>query len=128
MKTYLFSIALLGLSTLASYAQDDSKVRNDVTYSVHNYKHLNKAAAALKWSNPKGAPVAASTITGRVPNYKQQVPGAVPTGGVTLPHTPQPDIYRNYKIQRVTRAHSVEGAVTDEASKAGSPSNADGVN
>ena len=114
MKTYLFILTLIGLSTLTTQAQDDRKVRNDVTYSINNYKHPNKAAAAMKWANPKGVPVAApKAVSGPIANYKQQIPGTEPTGGVVASHTSQPDIYRNYKIQRVNLPKSTTPSPTE---------------
>ncbi|CCH52595.1 hypothetical protein BN8_01607 [Fibrisoma limi BUZ 3] len=103
MKTTLFIIALISLTVSTALAQDDRKLRSDGTYSVHNYKHPNKAATARKWSSQVSVPVSTpATVAGPVANYKQSVPGQVPAGGVTVPHTPLEDVaLRNYKIQRV---------------------------
>lgn len=114
MKTTLFIIALIGLTVSTAFAQDDRKLRSDGTYSVHNYKHSNKAATARKWSAQVSVPVSApTTVTGPVANYKQPVPGQLPTGGVTVPHTPLEDVaLRNYKIQRVNQAQSASQKAT----------------
>ncbi|RIV17680.1 hypothetical protein DYU11_31030 [Fibrisoma montanum] len=120
MKTTLFIIALIGLSASMVSAQDDRKLRSDGTYSVHNYKHANKAATARKWSAQVSVPVVAPTTgSGPVANYKQPVPGQLPTGGVTVPHTPLEDVaLRNYKIQRVNHGQSATqkaaGVVADK--------------
>lgn len=119
MKTTLLITALTLLTTLTASAQDDRKLRQDATYSTHNYKHPNKAAAAQKWSAQAGTPVTApASVTGRVANYKQPVPGQVPTGGLVLPHTPLEDVAeRNYKIQRVNVARPAAEEATGVADK-----------
>lgn len=106
MKTPLLIVAIISLTTLTASAQDDRKLRNDHTYSTHNYKHPNKVATARKWAGQTGIEVTApASVTGRVANYKQPVPGQVPRGGLTVPHTPLEDVAeRNYKIQRVNSA------------------------
>ena len=108
MKTNLFLLAGLCLMALVepTSAQDERRLRNDPTYSTHNYKHANKAAAARRWADNKGVavqqPAPAET---RLADYKKQVPGQRPAGGVTLDHTPSTDLAdRNYKIQRVNRS------------------------
>ncbi|MVM37837.1 hypothetical protein GO730_09950 [Spirosoma sp. HMF3257] len=103
MKTYLFILALSGISILTASAQDDSKLRKDATYSTHNYKHPNKAVVARRWENKQGTEVNAPGLTpGPMSSYKQPVPNAVPVGGVVVSHTPDMDVAkRNYKIQRV---------------------------
>ncbi|GAB3494429.1 hypothetical protein GCM10027341_10580 [Spirosoma knui] len=104
MKTYLLVLAFVSLSVLTASAQDDQKLRNDRTYSTHNYKHPNKAATARQWENQKGVAVRAPGYSqGQVANYKRQVPNAVPTGGIEVNHTPEQDVtLRNYKMQRVS--------------------------
>lgn len=107
MKPRLFLLAGLSLMALAepASAQDERRLRNDPTYSTHNYKHANKAAAARRWSENKGVavqqPAPAETV---LADYKKQVPGQRPAGGITVDHTPLTDVAdRNYKIQRVNR-------------------------
>ncbi|WP_461128124.1 hypothetical protein [Spirosoma aerophilum] len=102
MKTYLFIVAFSTLFFFTASAQDDRKLRNDHTYSTHNYKHMNKATTAGSWKNQAGVVVRAPGFSQTsVANYKHSVPGKVPTGGVTLPHTPDMDVaVRNYKIQQ----------------------------
>ncbi|MCC5613108.1 hypothetical protein LC612_42150 [Nostoc sp. CHAB 5834] len=82
MVTTLFVIAFLSLTALTTFGQYDPKLRSDGTYSVHNYKHPNKAATARKWSAKPGANVTSpSTGIGRVDTYKQPVLSQVPTDG-----------------------------------------------
>ena len=109
MKTYLLIAALSSLLFVKASAQDDRKLRNDHTYSTHNYKHPNKAATARQWENKAGVGVSKpATNPGPVANYKHQVPGAVPAGGVVVPHTPEVDVsQRNYKIQRLSLSRPV---------------------
>lgn len=101
MKTYIFSLALGIIAVTTTLAQNHPKVRKDVTYSTHNYKHPNKAAAARQWSN-------APTVTvdlpeagnARVANYKQPVSQSQPGSALAITHTPNLDpASRNYKIQ-----------------------------
>lgn len=103
MKTYIFALALSGLTVLTVSAQDDAKSRKDVTYSTHNYKHPNKAAAARKWANQKGTGITTPGFNNKaVANYKQPVPNAEPVDGLLVPHTAQENLAdRNYKIQRL---------------------------
>ncbi|CAN5203442.1 hypothetical protein BH09BAC4_BH09BAC4_49490 [soil metagenome] len=106
MKTYLFVLAFSGLSFLTASAQDDRKLRNDPTYSTHNYKHPNKAATARQWENKSGVVVQPPKLSRGTPaNYKHSVPGSLPQGGVVVPHTPEMDVaVRNYKNQRIPSA------------------------
>ncbi|GAA4451275.1 hypothetical protein GCM10023189_13100 [Nibrella saemangeumensis] len=95
MKTYLFSIVLSVLAITTAVAQSEDKVRNDVTYSTHNYKHPNKAAAARQWSSQ-------AYVRARQPrmaaNYKHPVQSPVLTSGLVIPHTSIEDAKRNYKM------------------------------
>ncbi|MFD1145094.1 hypothetical protein ACFQ4C_28450 [Larkinella insperata] len=103
MKTYFFALVLIGLFSVTASAQDDAKRRNDVTYSTHNYKHPNKAAAARKWANEKGGTISATGFDQKlVTNYKQPVPRTEAADGLIVPHTAQENLAdRNYKVQRV---------------------------
>jgi hypothetical protein len=103
MKTYLFIVAFSSLLFWTASAQDDRKLRNDHTYSTHNYKHANKAIKAGSWKGQVGVVVRAPGFTqGPIANYKHSVPGNIPAGSVTLPHTPDRDVaVRNYKSQQV---------------------------
>lgn len=103
MKKYLVTAALSVLTILNTSAQDDAKVRRDVTYSSHNYKQPNKVAVARQWETKKGVLVNTPTPSkGPAVSYKNQVPGRKPVGGVVMTHTPVLDVaVRNYKIQRV---------------------------
>ncbi|SOD79557.1 hypothetical protein [Spirosoma fluviale] len=102
MKTYLIIFAFSSFLISTASAQDDRKLRNDPTYSTHNYKHPNKAKTAEFWKSESGIVVRAPGFSqGPIANYKQPVPGNVPAGGVTLPHTPEMDVaVRNYKAQQ----------------------------
>lgn len=128
MKTYLFVLALSGLSILTASAQDDSKLRNDVTYSANNYKHPNKAAAARKWETKKGIEVNAPGLTpGPMTSYKQPVPNAVPVGGVVVAHTPDRDLAKhNYKNQRVSSSPTPSPSASEVANKVQSKSITEG--
>lgn len=104
MKTILSlltGLSLLGLTPQAS-AQDDRLLRNDPTYSTHNYKHANKAAIARQWEANPGVPVRQPTpMDADLANYKRQTPAQPPVGGITVNHTPSMDMAsRNYKMQR----------------------------
>ena len=103
MKTYLFAFVFIGLFGLTALAQDDTKRRNDVTYSTHNYKHPNKAAVARKWANEKGTQISATGFDQKlVTNYKQPVLRTEGVEGLVVPHTAQENLAdRNYKMQRV---------------------------
>lgn len=119
MKTINTYLTALGLLTLVgqTFGQDDQrKLRNDPTYSTHNYKHANKAATARKWQGNSGVAVEQPTVPAGRPdqaglaNYKRQVPQA-PVGGVTVGHTPSADVAdRNYKIQRPSQSTGVSGS------------------
>ncbi|GAB4044925.1 hypothetical protein [Spirosoma litoris] len=132
MKTYLFILALSGLSILTASAQDDSKLRNDVTYSANNYKHPNKAAAARKWESKQGIEVNAPGLSrGPMTSYKQPVPNAIPTGGVVTTHTPDMDVAKhnykhNYKIQRVSLSNPVDKSASEVANKPQSKATTEG--
>ena len=111
MKTislYLVLLSLLALTEQACGQDDQRKLRNDPTYSTHNYKHANKAATARKWEGNSGVVVkqpADQLGQSSVANYKRQVPNQTPVGGVTVGHTPSTDVAdRNYKIQRPSQS------------------------
>lgn len=121
MNTKLFLLAGLCLTALTepASAQDERRLRNDPTYSTHNYKHANKAAAARRWADNKGVavqqPAPAET---RLADYKKQVPGQRPAGGITVDHTPSTDIAdRNYKIQRVNSSANADAPNSGVATK-----------
>lgn len=111
MKTigiYLIVLYWLALAEQACGQDNRTKLRNDPTYSTHNYKHANKAATARKWEANAGVavvpPIASESLrpgpTNQA-NYKRQVPNQAPVGGVTVWHIPSNDVAdRNYKIQR----------------------------
>ncbi len=82
ITTLLIGLGLLAYSVPIK-AQDEAKLRKDQTYSTHNYKHSNKAATARSWENKEGVPVwLPSQQDSRLSNYKNQVPGQLPVGGV----------------------------------------------
>ncbi|WP_338876834.1 hypothetical protein WBJ53_14370 [Spirosoma sp. SC4-14] len=105
MKYTLGLLAGLALLAIAgpTQAQDKQQLRNDPTYSTHNYKHPNKAAAARKWESKTNVAVEAPAPNdARLADYKKAVPNAEPVGGITVDHTPSVSLAeRNYKIQRV---------------------------
>ncbi|GAA4399067.1 hypothetical protein GCM10023187_10390 [Nibrella viscosa] len=95
MKTYLFSIVLSMLAITSAVAQTSDNRRNDVTYSIHNYKHPNKATAAREWSSRKFVP---ARLPRMAANYKHRVQNPVLTSSLVIPHTPIDDAKRNYKM------------------------------
>lgn len=115
MKTIdscVVAVCLLALVGQA-YGQDDrSKLRHDPTYSTHNYKHANKAATARRWEANSGVAVQPpKSGETNLANYKRQVPGQAPAGGVTVSHTPLTDVAdRNYKMQRPNQATGAMGS------------------
>ena len=119
MKTHLIGIAFGLLTALTVSGQDQSALRNDPTYSTHNYKHPNKAAAAAKWANKPGIEVTAPGYDPqRVANYKQPKSGTSPAVGIAVPHTPSTSLAdRNYKIQRVGTARPASEPDTQLVSK-----------
>lgn len=112
MKTFIISIALAALPfmaapALAQEARQSTKAekpawRNDPMYSVHNYKHPNKAAAAQRRASKTGVTVNLPPVGNtQVANYKMPHINRVPAGGITVPHSPDMDIANhNYKMPR----------------------------
>ena len=131
MKIISTSLLVLGWLALAEQAcgqGDQRKLRNDPTYSTHNYKHPNKAATARKWEANSGVTVQTPTPgETSLANYKRQVPNQAPVGGVTVSHTPSTDVAdRNYKMQRPSQSIGLSGSAvagkrnrTDKATTTG---------
>lgn len=115
--TYFLMVCWLVLAEQACGQDERSKLRNDPTYSTHNYKHANKAAVARKWEANSGVVVKQPTSgETNLANYKRQVPNQAPVGGVTVGHTPSTDVAdRNYKMQRPSQSTTSSG--TGVASK-----------
>ncbi len=124
MKQTLFSIVVSSLLALTASAQDEATLRNDPTYSPHNYKHPNKAAAARKWANKTGVAVPAPGYTQEsLANYKQQKPGVTPARSLSVAHTPTNEVtLRNYKVQRVSLSPESNSPGSMTASKPLTPS------
>ena len=112
ISTYLLMVAWLALADQACGQDDRRKLRNDPTYSTHNYKHANKAAAARKWEGNSGVAVEQPAPgQANLANYKRQAPNQVPVGGVTVSHTPSTDVAdRNYKRQRPGQSTGLPGS------------------
>ena len=114
MKTISSGILTLCWLALVGqvYGQENQrKLRNDPTYSTHNYKHANKAATAGKWKANSGVAVQ-QPLPGEMnmANYKRQAPNQAPVGGVTVEHTPSTDVAdRNYKMQRPSQSTGSSG-------------------
>lgn len=116
IQTYLIALVFLAVASQVSGQDNRSKLRKDPTYSTHNYKHPNKAAAARQWEAPAGVAVQQpQSGNTNLANYKRQVPNQAPVGGVTVDHTPSTEVAdRNYKIQRIS-----EPAATPASTVAG---------
>lgn len=101
----LLTIAAFATLSLSAHAQTEPTWRNDPTYSVHNYKHANKAAAVKRRAPEPGIPVnLPKPGAAHFANYKMSVTNQVPVGGVVLPHTPGTNLAeRNYKMPRPLR-------------------------
>lgn len=123
MKKTFFGVVLGLLTALTVSGQNQAALQNDQTYSTHNYKHPNKAAAAAKWANKQGVRVAAPGYDPqRVANYKQPKLGAAPAGGIAVPHAPATSLAeRNYKIQRVNSPRPVSQPDTQLVDKPRQP-------
>jgi hypothetical protein len=96
MKTTVLTFAALLISIGLTLAQTNAGFFQDHTYSTHNYKHPNKAAAALKQERKTAIVVNLPTNQPTLTNYKQAIPGAVQAGGVVIGIT-GPSISRSYK-------------------------------
>ena len=97
----LLTATTLGLVSLQACGQDDSKLRNDPTYSTRNYKQPNKAATARNWEESTGVQVRPPYApANQVSSYKNQAPNQLPAGGVLVDHQPNEALAnRNYKAQ-----------------------------
>ena len=97
MKMSSLIIAMFLLTGSVAVAQTNN-VRNDHTYSTHNYKHPNKAAEARRWEQKGAITVTPPTELPTLANYKQSLPGRNPAGGVTIStNGPASVASRNYK-------------------------------
>jgi hypothetical protein len=118
MKTLIntFMVSILALLSSVAYAQTEPIWRNDPTYSTHNYKHPNKAAAAQRRALEPGVSVRfPQPGVVQAANYKMPQPGQVPAGSVVLPHTPSNDLAdRNYKMPRPVRVEQPKLNVADK--------------
>jgi hypothetical protein len=121
MKSTLLLLAAFGLMVSTAQAQDDTKLKNDPTYSTHNYKHPNKAAKARQWEANSGTEVRPPyQAANRQANYKNQSPNPLPAGGVTVPHTPNEQLAnRNYKAQQPQGTPNTDVARKPEKAKTG---------
>ena len=102
----LAMLGLLGLKmALSNDPQNDDKLRNDPTYSIHNYKQPNKAATALRWAmegrSKKGQELKRIPIRN---NYKRQQDRDTCSSAVVLPVEPGPS--QNYKMPMPARPKS----------------------
>lgn len=96
---------LLSFAMLACCLPAKAQLRQDHTYSTHNYKHPNKAAEARRWEGKKGVlvetPARMVQRDNRPASYKNQLPGQQAVGGVTVVHTMNEDLTgRNYKMPK----------------------------
>ncbi len=118
ITTLLIALALLAAGAPGK-AQDDQKLRKDHTYSTHNYKHPNKAAAAQRWEAKEGVRVQHTPPWySQQANYKTQFPGQPPVGGITVPHTPNENLAnRNYKMQQPSISTSQDTTLSRKRAK-----------
>lgn len=103
-NTYSIFIALIAMLSMAGFAevnaQTDSKLRNDPTYSLNNYKHPNKAVAAQAWN-----PAASLTVSGensvrlRAGDYKRFANRDSLSTTLAIPRVGAPGV-ENYKTPR----------------------------
>lgn len=129
IQSYIIALGFLALATQVSGQDKQSKLRNDPTYSTHNYKHPNKAATARQWESKSGVVVEQpQSGNANLANYKRQVPNQAPVGGVTVDHTPSTDVAdRNYKIQRpIQSANATRSDVANKKKKRSDDSSAVG--
>lgn len=101
-RAILMAAALIGVVAVNSSIAQDDKLKRDVTYSTHNYKHPNKAAQAQKWEDKTGIAVSAPGLQ-RVASadYKNQPTSQTQQGGITVPVQPNSAFANwNYKMQR----------------------------
>jgi len=121
VTTLLIGLCLLAYS-LPTRAQEEERQRKDHTYSTHNYKHPNKAAAARRWEEKEGVsvetPSRLSRRDNRSANYKTQLPFQQPVGGVTVPHRLDEDVAnRNYKMQKPSIGSGQDGSIARKRAK-----------
>lgn len=97
MKTLAFLLIFLTGFAVTTQAQG-GKAQQDVTYSIHNYKHPNKAAAASRWNAQPGTAIVTPNVQGALANYKRPVPGIEPGVSLSVPgNGPASVASRNYK-------------------------------
>ena len=99
------TMLLLSFAVLACCLSAKAQLRQDHTYSTHNYKHPNKAAEARRWEEKKGVlvetPARIVRRDNRPVSYKNQLPGQRAVGGVTVAHTMNEDLTgQNYKMPK----------------------------
>nr|WP_293836099.1 hypothetical protein [uncultured Arsenicibacter sp.] len=97
---------ILGLIAAGPAVSQDAKLKRDVTYSTHNYKHPNKAQVARKWEQSPS--VRTSDFAGRevvTGDYKK--PATIitqqPTPQLAFEVKPEREINRNYKAAMATQ-------------------------
>ncbi len=124
----LWCALILGLIVAGPALSQDAKLKRDVTYSTHNYKHPNKAQVARKWEQSPG--VRTSDLTERqvvTGDYKK--PATIvtqqPTPQLAFEVKPEREINRNYKAAMATQ---FAGRKKKEDKPANEPVPADGGN
>ena len=101
-RMLLIAAALVGVVAINTAMAQDEKLKRDVTYSTHNYKHPNKAAVARKWENRTAVVVPAQGPQRMASaDYKNQPVSAIQRGGIVVPVDPNSNFANwNYKMQR----------------------------
>ncbi|OIN57442.1 hypothetical protein [Arsenicibacter rosenii] len=102
----LLCALILGLIVAGPALSQDAKLKRDVTYSTHNYKHPNKAQVARKWE--QSPTVRTSDFDERqVVNGDYKKPATVitqqPTPQIAFEVKPDREINRNYKASMATQ-------------------------
>src|ERR1700712_2401666 len=104
MKNALLTLIGVGMlvSVKPAFSQDATTLRNDPTYSTHNYKHANKAQIAQRWETRSGLNVPVSSKKDVIlADYKPQHRPQLSPGSVAVSYKSSNAVSGwNYKTQR----------------------------
>ncbi|MBO0938719.1 hypothetical protein J2I47_19365 [Fibrella sp. HMF5335] len=120
----LFAVSLAA-NAQSAVGDETVKLRNDPTYSTRNYKQANKAATARSWEGSSGLEVRPPYApANRLSSYKNQSPGQIPSGGITVEHTPNEKLAnRNYKAQQGAPVSEATTTTARKRTKSNAPDN-----